>query len=118
MREPYEGSGGHQRDWIGTSEDYVNEHEKPRYEDLTEQPDDDIIKYTENDHPPQGPGQKQGGRFTDDDIASQAQGFLRTAGRNFSMAEQRALEDEEHHLGARNLDGLDLSGTHYEDDEF
>ena len=55
-----------------------------------------------------------GGSFSDDAIAANAQNFLmRTAGRNYSLAEQRELEDEEHHLGARNLDGLDLAGTHY-----
>lgn len=53
-----------------------------------------------------------GGRY--DDFAGAAQSFLKTAGRTYSLAEQRALEDEEHHLGARNLDGLDLAGTHYE----
>ena len=54
-----------------------------------------------------------GGSFSDDAIAKQAQRMLRTAGRVYSLAEQRELEQEEHHLGARNLDGLDLSGTHY-----
>lgn len=53
-----------------------------------------------------------GGRF--DDFAGAAASFLKTAGRNFTPAEQRELENEEHHLGARNLDGLDLRGTHYE----
>jgi hypothetical protein len=51
----------------------------------------------------------------DERIAASAKGFLRTAGRNYSFAEQRELEDESHVLGARNLDGLDLRGTHYED---
>lgn len=54
-----------------------------------------------------------GGSFSDDAIAKQAQRMLRTAGRVYSLAEQRELEQEEHHLGARNLDGLDLEGTHY-----
>jgi len=55
------------------------------------------------------------GAYSDDAIAANARKFLqKTAGRNYSMAEQRELEDESHPLGARNLGGLDLSGTHYE----
>ena len=54
-----------------------------------------------------------GGRF--DDFASAAQGFLRTAGRNYSLAEQSELIREGDKGGARNLDSLDLKGTHYED---
>lgn len=60
------------------------------------------------------PGAGQGaGRF--DDIARAAQGFLRTAGRNYSLAEQSELIREGDKGGARNLDSLDLAGTHYED---
>lgn len=59
-----------------------------------------------------GPG-GGGGRYNDDSIAGAAAAFLKTAGRNYSVAEQRAMEDEEHPLGARNLGGLDLTGTHY-----
>lgn len=48
------------------------------------------------------------------DIAGAAQGFLRTAGRKFSLEEQRELEREEHPLGARNKPSReDLMGTHY-----
>lgn len=55
-----------------------------------------------------------GGRFSDDDIAAHAQSMLRTAGRKFTLAEQRELEEEEHHLGARNIPNEDdLAGTHY-----
>lgn len=56
-----------------------------------------------------------GGSYSDAAIAEQAKGFLRTAGRMYSLAEQRALEEESHPKGARNLDELDLAGTHYED---
>ena len=56
-----------------------------------------------------------GGRF--DDIAGAAAGFLRTAGRNYSLAEQSELIREGDKGGARNLDSLDLRGTHYEDME-
>lgn len=63
-----------------------------------------------------GAGAGQGaGRF--DDFASAAQGFLRTAGRNYSMAEQSELIREGDKGGARNLASLDLKGTHYEDME-
>lgn len=54
-----------------------------------------------------------GGRF--DDFASAAQGFLRTAGRNYSLAEQSELIREGDKGGAGNLRSLDLTGTHYED---
>jgi hypothetical protein len=54
-----------------------------------------------------------GGRF--DDFAGAAQGFLRTAGRNYSLAEQDELVREGDRGGARNLASLDLKGTHYED---
>jgi hypothetical protein len=53
------------------------------------------------------------GRF--DDISGAAAGFLRTAGRNYSLAEQSELIREGDKGGARNLDSLDLKGTHYED---
>ncbi len=56
-----------------------------------------------------------GGTFSDDAIAHAARGFLRTAGRVYSVAEQQELMDESHPKGARNLAGLDLSNTHYED---
>jgi len=56
-----------------------------------------------------------GGNYSDNAIAEQARGFLRTAGRHFSLSEQRELEEESHPEGARNLRDLDLRGTHYED---
>lgn len=197
--EPFAGSGPDPKLWYESSEDYVDAHERPRYEDVTDLGDDDIIKYTEkpqqgkkansvrrkqgaaihdferflqsaeyageyledpvgdflnqagNDYSDEeldklydfatqkfgsrkgsedpieafyksgaadaikgGGSSRGGGSFSDDAIAANAQSFLmRTAGRNYSLAEQRELEDEEHHLGARNLDGLDLAGTHY-----
>jgi hypothetical protein len=61
-----------------------------------------------------GAGAGQGaGRF--DDFSSAAQGFLRTAGRNYSLAEQSELIREGDKGGAGNLRSLDLTGTHYED---
>jgi hypothetical protein len=56
-----------------------------------------------------------GGSYSDAAIFEQARGFLRTAGRNYSLSEQRELEDEFHPRGARNLKDLDLNGTHYEE---
>lgn len=48
------------------------------------------------------------------DISDGANNFLaRQAGKNYSLAQQAQLEQEEHYLGARNLDQLDLTGTHY-----
>ena len=61
-----------------------------------------------------GAGAGQGaGRF--DDLAGAAQGFLRTAGRNYSLAEQSELVREGDKGGARNLASLNLAGTHYEE---
>ena len=60
-----------------------------------------------------GGGAISGGGYSDDAIANAAQGFLRTAGRVYSLAEQQELMDEAHPQGARNLPGLDLRGTHY-----
>lgn len=48
-----------------------------------------------------------------DDVAAAAQAFLRTAGRNYSFAEQQALIDEGIGQRAANLDDLDLTNTHY-----
>jgi hypothetical protein len=59
-----------------------------------------------------GAGQSAG-RF--DDFSSAAAGFLRTAGRNYSLAEQSELIREGDKGGAGNLRSLDLAGTHYED---
>jgi len=53
------------------------------------------------------------GTFSDSDIAGAAAGFLKQAGRNYSAQEQADLMNEYHPQGARNLDGLDLQGTHY-----
>jgi LysM repeat protein len=60
-----------------------------------------------------GAGGGGGGRF--DDIAGAAAGFLRTAGRNYSLSEQSELIREGDKGGAGNLGDLDLRGTHYED---
>jgi len=55
-----------------------------------------------------------GGDYSMADIAGRAQAFLKTAGRHFTLAEQRELESESHVLGARNLPTEDeLRGTHY-----
>lgn len=56
-----------------------------------------------------------GGSFGDDDIAGQARKFLaKTAGRVYSLAEQRELVEESHPSGARNKPtDDDLAGTHY-----
>jgi hypothetical protein len=54
------------------------------------------------------------GSFSDDGIAKAARRLLKTAGRHYSLAEQRELEDEGRPRAARNLGSLDLRGTHYE----
>lgn len=58
-------------------------------------------------------GETPGGAQGDGDIAGAAQAFLRTAGRNYSFAEQQELIDEGRQGAASNLKDLDLRGTHY-----
>jgi hypothetical protein len=61
-------------------------------------------------------GREAGRNASDADIAARANEFLmRTAGRNYPPHEQAELMDEQPvgGYGARNLDGLDLRGTHY-----
>lgn len=131
--EPFEGSGPAPKSWHGSSDEYVDEHERDHHVDDWHDSDGDILKYDmpkkqkESHYDPVEAfyksgaaeainfGTSSGGGFSDDAIAVQAMAFMKTAGRNYSFAEQRELEDEEHHLGARNLDGLDLRNTHYED---
>ena len=94
VHEPWHGSGPARKQWWETSRHYVEQHERPRHVDVTE--GDGIIKYTA-----ETPQQR-------------AARLVRTAGRKFSLDEQRALESEEHPLGARNLPTEeDLRGTHY-----
>lgn len=58
-----------------------------------------------------------GGGDGDFDIAGAAGAFLqRTAGRNYSLAEQHELIREGDIGGAGNLGSLQLAGTHYEDE--
>jgi hypothetical protein len=57
-------------------------------------------------------GGGSGGGSDDFDIAGAAAAHLKTAGRNFSLAEQHELMHESGRAG--NLASLDLEGTHYE----
>lgn len=78
------------------------------------EPGVDIVAQFQRSAAAQAVMSNSGGQ-SNDDLAGAASAFLqRTAGRNFSMAEQAELMNERHPLGARNLDSLDLSGTHYE----
>ena len=131
---PFNGSGYAGPLEIGTSEDNVKQYRKDHedvtdldydvhadlgelqkqgsYEDATDDGSDIVRSFQANmgggfDSP------SGGGRF--DDFAGAAQGFLRTAGRNYSLAEQDELIREGDKGGARNLASLDLKGTHYED---
>ncbi len=131
---PFAGSGWPGPLEIGTSEEYADEARRGM-EDVTDYVDDplsvpmdkwqkqgsydedgsDIVRAFQANlgETALGSGAGGGGRF--DDIAGAAQGFLRTAGRNFSLAEQSELIREGDKGGARNLDSLNLAGTHYED---
>lgn len=129
--EAFAGSGPDPKHYWGTSESYVDENERPHHVDLTDL-DGDIIKYTRGkDRAKQSSlgSQPHIGSATDDhsDIVREFQaslagqelvggGMVRTAGRNYSAAEQRELEEESHPLGARNSPtAADLAGTHYVD---
>jgi hypothetical protein len=131
---PFAGSGNPGRLEFGTSEEYA---------DTARRKHDDVTDLDYDVHADLGDLQKQGsydgyddnsdivrtfqahlggggfespsggGRF--DDFSGAAAGFLRTAGRNYSLAEQDELIREGDKGGARNLASLQLEGTHYED---
>jgi len=84
------------------------------YDEATDDNSDIVRAFRANlDDSALGAGAGGGGRF--DDFSGAAQGFLRTAGRNYSLAEQSELIREGDKGGAGNLNSLDLRGTHYED---
>lgn len=91
----------------GLNEDGTDAPEEVDVED----PDDIVAQFQKN-----AGYLLEGGETTgavDDDLASNAEAFLRTAGRNFTLAEQQELMDEEAQGGGIPLDDLDLRGTHY-----
>lgn len=83
--------------------------------DYSTDDDSDIVRSFQASLGETALGQNSRGSSRFDDIAGAAQGFLRTAGRHFSLAEQSELIREGDKGGARNLDSLDLRNTHYED---
>lgn len=72
-------------------------------------PDDVVANFQKN----AGYLMESSGNQGDDAIAAAAEGFLRTAGRQFTLAEQQGLIDEEPVGGPLSPDELDLRGTHY-----
>ena len=54
---PFAGSGPDPKDWFSTSEDYVNEHERPDFQDVTDLGDGDIVKYNDTEGPVTSPRQ-------------------------------------------------------------
>jgi LysM repeat protein len=133
---PFAGSGNPGPVEYGTSEEYADEA-RAKMDDVTDLGDDPLSTpmgewqkqgaYDDTDDSSDvvrafqanlgdtalGAGGGGGGRF--DDIAGAAAGFLRTAGRNYSLSEQSELIREGDKGGAGNLGDLDLRGTHYED---
>lgn len=86
-----------------TSEHYVDENERERFVDVTDG-DGDITKPLKGKDKPQQKASRRGR-------------ISKVAGRHFTLAEQRELEDEEHPLGARNKPTREeLKGTHYYQD--
>ena len=107
----FAGSGPSRKLWYSTSEDYLDGYE---YDDVGHMKQSDIVRqFQANIEKTALASDSGGGAFSDEAIANAARGFLRTAGRVYSQAEQQELMDEEHPQGARNLNGLDLRGTHY-----
>lgn len=102
--KPFQGSGPVEKDSFSSSEDYVKTHELQKRVDFD---GDGITKYT--DEPPQQFKESKLQRFF---TSSRQQ---RVAGKQYSLAQQAELINERHQLGARNLDELDLEGTHYLD---
>ncbi|QGJ94875.1 hypothetical protein SEA_REDWATTLEHOG_12 [Gordonia phage RedWattleHog] len=140
--EPLVGSGTDQPSSFGTSEEYVREHEAPGYDDVTQRSDgsyvasipengisedgtddpnlvsvedpDDIVAQFQREagaHLMSNAPEPVGGGM---DFAGAAQAFLRTAGRQFSEAEQMALMNEAAIDGTPiDQSELELGGTHY-----
>lgn len=131
----FAGTGPSLKDWYSTSQDWIDANERDHFQNVDDDPDGDLITYRRQ-QPKQasyddnsdivrqfqanignsalGSGAGGGGTYSDDAIAKAAQGFLRTAGRIYSLAEQQELMDEAHPQGARNRPtGDDLIGTHY-----
>ena len=90
---------------------YVDPAEQTDWDDPLPESEDDIVANFQRNagHLLGGGGGGSGGN---DDIAAAAEAHLRTAGRNFTMAEQQALIDEDDGL-PYDRSQLDLRGTHY-----
>lgn len=104
------------RDWVKRHDPSFRDDEKEPIRFIREEDDDNsdiVAAFQRNAANSALAGPSGGGSYSDDAIAQAAQGFLRTAGRVYSQAEQQELMDESHPKGARNLPGLDLRGTHY-----
>lgn len=102
-------------DSFGSSGDYVSEHEGP-YEDLNGPEFNPVVRngaVDEEHHARLGHLLEGNSGQGNDDIAQAAQAFLKTAGRQFTLAEQQELMDEEGLGGPIEASDLDLSGTHY-----
>ena len=104
------------KEWVKRHDPNFRDDEKEEINFVRKDDDDsDIVRQFQANigNTALGSGAGGGGSYSDDAIAQAAQGFLRTAGRVYSLAEQQELMDETHPKGARNLPGLDLTGTHY-----
>lgn len=120
LSEPFEGTGPANRDSIGSSEQYLEGEEYDDVEGPGDNPavrngDDVVLSSFDGDDPSSRSwlmeGSNGGGN---DDIAAAAAEFLRTAGRQFTMAEQQDLIDEAPSDGMPfDQASLDLKGTHY-----
>lgn len=145
--DPLVGSGTEQPESYGTSEEYVERHERPHHDENWVAPDGRTIAHVQADVAeqigvnPDGTDQPNEVRVDDpnediiakfqreagaylnapdegpatgmDDFAGAAEAFLRTAGRQFTDEEQRALMNEAAVDGPIDQSELDLKGTHY-----
>ena len=112
--DPYSRTASSFREGAAPDDDPEPFHTASASDDFMPEPGVDVVAQFQRSAAAQAVMSENRGQSNDDLAAAASQFLQRTAGRNFSMAEQAELMNERHPLGARNLDQLDLGGTHYE----
>lgn len=76
--EPFNGSGPDPQLWYSDSASYIDEHERPDFDDVTDLPDGDIIKFNDSrSAPQQGPRHGSRRRYADgDDVVGDGTGYF------------------------------------------
>jgi hypothetical protein len=105
--EPFNGSGPDPQLWMSDSASYVDEHERPDFDDVTDLPDGDLIKFNDSRSAPQQ-GPRHGSRYYADgpatlgdysnmngfDPGSYTDGDSALGGENTVMASYRYADDD------------------------